>query len=128
MTSSIDKTDKVSLPMLSSASTSDDGPPFYTGLHVSYIAHLADKLDQKTSYEGAVTEHLRMSGVYWSLTALSLLQSPAQVDELMGLNQPLEHGDTVSVVLTFEKAGDVTVEIPVDLERKPTHGGGHKNH
>ncbi|GAA6163265.1 copper chaperone PCu(A)C [Pelagimonas sp. KU-00592-HH] len=40
----------------------------------------------------------------------------------MGLNQPLEHGDVVSVTLVFEKAGEVVVEIPVDLERKPKHG------
>lgn len=40
----------------------------------------------------------------------------------MGLNQPLEHGDKVNVTLVFEKAGEVGVEIPVDLERKPMHG------
>ena len=49
---------------------------------------------------------------------------------LMGLKQSLSHGDTVSVTLTFEKSGDVTVDIPVDLERKPDHGAmdhsGHK--
>ena len=49
---------------------------------------------------------------------------------LMGLTQSLAHGDTVSVTLTFEKAGDITVDIPVDLERKPDHGAmnhsGHK--
>lgn len=42
----------------------------------------------------------------------------------LGLKQPLAHGDIVSVTLTFERAGDVVVEIPVDLERKPDHGGG----
>lgn len=40
----------------------------------------------------------------------------------MGLNRALNHGDTVTVTLTFEKAGDVTVDILVDLERKPMHG------
>ena len=60
-------------------------PPFYESLHASYIVGLASKLDAPTSYEGAVTEHLRMSGVYWSLTALSLLRSSDQVDSLMGL-------------------------------------------
>ena len=40
----------------------------------------------------------------------------------MGLNRSLNHGDIVEVTLTFEKAGDVTLEIPVDLERKPMHG------
>lgn len=40
----------------------------------------------------------------------------------MGLNRALAHGDVVTVTLTFEKAGDMTIEVPVDLERKPMHG------
>ncbi|MCI5097450.1 MAG: copper chaperone PCu(A)C [Rhodobacteraceae bacterium] len=46
----------------------------------------------------------------------------------MGLSQSLEQGDTVTVTLTFEKAGDMVVEIPVDLERMPKHGMKHMNH
>lgn len=44
----------------------------------------------------------------------------------MGLDKPLEHGSTIEVTLTFEKAGDVTVEIPVDNERMDAHSG-HSN-
>lgn len=44
---------------------------------------------------------------------------------LMGLTRPLSHGDTVDLVLTFEKAGDIAVTVPVDLERKPQHGMNH---
>lgn len=48
---------------------------------------------------------------------------------LMGLTQSLSHGDTISVTLTFENAGDISVDIPVDLERKPGHGAvGHSGH
>ena len=36
---------------------------------------------------------------------------------LMGLREPLETGGSVTVTLTFEGAGDIVVEIPVDLER-----------
>ncbi|KUF12189.1 copper chaperone PCu(A)C [Pseudoponticoccus marisrubri] len=43
----------------------------------------------------------------------------------MGLKQPMAQGDTVSVTLVFEQAGEVALEIPVDLERKPMHGMGH---
>lgn len=68
----------------------DGEPPFYDTLHTNYIAGLASKLDAPTSYEGAVTEHLRMSGVYWSLTALSLLKSSEQVDTLMGITTPTD--------------------------------------
>lgn len=45
----------------------------------------------------------------------------------MGLNQELKHGDTVPVTLVFKNAGEVTIEIPVDLERKPGHGS-HMKH
>jgi copper(I)-binding protein len=43
----------------------------------------------------------------------------------MGLNEAMEQGDTVTVTLTFEKAGDMELEIPVDLERMDGHGMGH---
>lgn len=35
----------------------------------------------------------------------------------MGLNAPFLDGDVLSVTLTFEKAGEMVVEIPVDLKR-----------
>ncbi len=41
---------------------------------------------------------------------------------LMGLTGPMEQGETVTITLTFEKAGDVVVDVPVDLERQD-HGG-----
>ncbi|MGC9418073.1 MAG: copper chaperone PCu(A)C [Rhodovulum sp.] len=41
----------------------------------------------------------------------------------LGLTRPLQQGDTVTVTLTFEKAGDMTVVIPVDLTRAPMGGG-----
>lgn len=74
---------------------------FYDELHISYIESLRSKLDSPTSYEGAVTEHLRMSGIYWSLTALSLLCDPPKVDALMGLSTPLpsEPSDTTKPTL-----------------------------
>ena len=36
----------------------------------------------------------------------------------MGLLDPFEQGNTLSVTLTFEQAGERVVEIPVDLERQ----------
>ena len=45
----------------------------------------------------------------------------------MGLNTSLLQGETVSVTLTFENAGEMVVEIPVDLERKAGHAHGHKH-
>ena len=47
---------------------------------------------------------------------------------LMGLTRPLHQGDSISVTLVFENAGDVLVEVPVDNERAVNHGGGHGGH
>ncbi|MGR3503642.1 copper chaperone PCu(A)C [Pseudaestuariivita sp.] len=45
---------------------------------------------------------------------------------LMGLNAPMLEGGEVAITLTFERAGDVEVMVPVDLERGAGHGhGGH---
>jgi copper(I)-binding protein len=47
---------------------------------------------------------------------------------LMGLNGPLVQGETVEVTLVFENAGEIVIEIPVDNERKGTHGSmGHSS-
>ncbi len=40
----------------------------------------------------------------------------------MGLKAPLEQDTEITVTLTFEKAGDMEVKIPVDHTRKPKHG------
>ena len=47
----------------------------------------------------------------------------------MGLKAPFEQGDMIPVTLVFEKAGEVQIEVQVDLERKPEDGahGGHKH-
>ncbi len=37
----------------------------------------------------------------------------------MGLTTPFEQGATIPLTLTFEKAGEMEIEVPVDLERKP---------
>ena len=45
---------------------------------------------------------------------------------LLGLTRDLKDGDTFTLTLTFEHAGVVTVEVPVDNARKP--GKGHAGH
>lgn len=50
------------------------------------------------------------------------MQRGGQHVMLMGLTAPMEQGATVTVTLTFETAGDVVVEVPVDLDRQD-HGG-----
>ncbi len=46
----------------------------------------------------------------------------------MGLTEDMLDGGSVTVTLTFEHAGDMTVEIPVDLDRKPGEGHGDMDH
>lgn len=50
----------------------------------------------------------------------------------LGLNQPFEHGYEIEVTLVFEQAGEMTVTIPIDLERNPMRqqmqGHGQMNH
>jgi geranylgeranyl transferase type-2 subunit beta len=58
---------------------------FHRDRHLAYIAGLAAKMDHPSSYEGAVTEHLRMSGIYWTITALSLLVSSEEADQILGI-------------------------------------------
>lgn len=48
---------------------------------------------------------------------------------LMGLTRALKDGDSFPLVLTFEKAGEITVEATVDNARKPGEGGmDHMDH
>lgn len=35
----------------------------------------------------------------------------------MGLKAPMQQGDVISLTLTFEKAGEVVIDVPVDLMR-----------
>jgi geranylgeranyl transferase type-2 subunit beta len=44
-----------------------------TAAHVSYIQSLDTRKDE---YEYWLTEHLRLNGLYWGLTALHLLRQP----------------------------------------------------
>ncbi len=47
----------------------------------------------------------------------------------MGLNGALEDGTTVPVTLVFENAGEVMIDVPVDLTRMPDmQGHGHMTH
>ncbi len=36
---------------------------------------------------------------------------------LMGLTRPFRDGQTITLTLIFERAGEITVEVPVDMQR-----------
>ncbi|MBC7133409.1 MAG: copper chaperone PCu(A)C [Roseovarius sp.] len=48
----------------------------------------------------------------------------------MGLTEPFEEGKVIPLTLAFEKSGEITVDVPVDLTRQPEghgHAHGHGN-
>jgi copper(I)-binding protein len=47
---------------------------------------------------------------------------------LMGLTRPLNTGDTITLILTFEHEGEVTLEVPVDNDRKAADDAAHGIH
>lgn len=47
---------------------------------------------------------------------------------LMGLTRPLNQDDTVTVTLVFEQAGEITLDMPVDLNRQPAMSHGAMSH
>jgi periplasmic copper chaperone A len=51
-----------------------------------------------------------------------VLQRGGEHVMFLGLNSVPVQGDMISLTLTFEKAGDVTIELPVDNERTPVMG------
>ena len=53
----------------------------------------------------------------------ALLQRGGDHVMFMGLNQPFVDGESFPVTLTFERAGEIVVQMPVDSERQPKHGG-----
>lgn len=100
---------------------------------VSAASDVADKVELHTHIAGA-------DGVMQMVAVPDGFPVPAQEGHslqrggdhimLMGLTRALKDGDLISVTLTFEKAGEVVVEVPVDNARKPDAMGmgmGHKH-
>lgn len=89
---------------------------------VSAASDVADKVELHTHIAGA-------DGVMQMVEVPEGFPVPAQEGHslqrggdhimLMGLTRALKDGDTFTVTLTFEKAGEVVVEVPVDNARKP---------
>ncbi|KAI2504347.1 Prenyltransferase and squalene oxidase repeat [Fragilaria crotonensis] len=86
----------------------DDTPPFYYAKHVHYVETLADKLQH--SFEGAITNHLRLSGVYWSVCTMFLLcgDDLKTVDENMGLLTSKHEQEQLSIVDWIDTCFDET--------------------
>lgn len=107
------------------------------------IANMADEVDQLVGVRSDVAKRVELhthmesgDGVMKMVHVEEGFAIPAEGSHMlqrggdhvmfMGLKQELKHGDVVPVTLVFKNAGEVLIEIPVDLERKPGHGGHMK--
>eukprot|EP01134_Creolimax_fragrantissima_P008510 CFRG8510T1 len=73
------------------ATSIGDSLELHTSKHVAYLAAFGKSQDD---YEYHMSEHLRMSGVYWSLTALALcksLRDSVDVDEISSFVMSCQH-------------------------------------
>lgn len=92
---------------------------------IAASSDVAERVELHTHLEDA-NGVMRMieveDGIAVPAGGMHMLQRGGDHVMFMGLNQPFEQGETITVTLTFEEAGDITVEIPIDLERMD-HGG-----
>ncbi len=49
--------------------------------------------------------------------AMTMLERGGKHVMFMGLNAPFVHGEEITITLVFRNAGEITVTVPVDLER-----------
>ncbi|MCK8465344.1 copper chaperone PCu(A)C [Aliiroseovarius sp. S1339] len=89
----------------------------------SDVAKRVELHTHKESAEGVMQMMEVEEGFPIAAGGMHALQRGGDHVMFMGLNQPFEDGSTISVTLVFEKAGEMTVDIPVDLNRNPMGGG-----
>ena len=85
-------------------------------------AYIAEKVEfhSHSSYANGVMRMGRIDGgIALGSGEMHIFERGGDHLMFMGLKQPLVQGDTVTVLLEFEKAGTVSIDIPVDQERKP---------
>lgn len=95
---------------------------------VSASAPVAKKVELHTHKENeqGVMQMLEVEeGFAVPAGGMHALQRGADHVMLMGLTESLEDGKTFPLTLIFEEAGEVTIDVPVDLTRKPKHGAMH---
>ncbi len=61
-------------------------------------------------------------GIVIPANGTAMLQRGGNHIMLMGLVNPLMHGDVITITLVFENAGEITIEVPVDNERDTMNG------
>lgn len=96
---------------------------------VGVASDVAEKVEMHTHKQGADGVMLMMAvpeGYPIEALQAHALQRGGDHIMLMGLKKDLKDGDIVHLTLTFEHAGVVELDVPVDNARKPE--GGAMNH
>ncbi|WP_375175447.1 copper chaperone PCu(A)C [Pseudooceanicola sp.] len=94
-------------------------------------ADVAKRVELHTHIEGAdgVMKMREVDGgIVVAAGESHLLQRGGDHVMFMGLTTTFEQGMTIPVTLVFEKAGEITVEVPVDLERQGGMDHGSMDH
>ena len=92
---------------------------------VGVASSVAKKVELHTHISDAagVMRMVRIDGgIDLPAGATHMMQRGGDHVMFMGLTMPLVQGEEVQITFTFEKAGEMNVIIPVDLERKADHG------
>lgn len=117
----------------SSTPTSKTGAAFMTVMNntdsddrlIAAASDVAGRVELHTHIEdanGVMTMTEIEGGIPVAAGETHILKRGGDHVMFMGLNGALEQGSEITVTLTFEKAGDIEVQIPVDHQRKPDHG------
>jgi len=51
---------------------------------------------------------------------MTMLERGGKHVMMMGLNNPFVQGETISITFVFEQAGEIVVDVVIDLERMPS--------
>ncbi|PVB62986.1 copper chaperone PCu(A)C [Labrenzia sp. 011] len=86
------------------------------------------ELHEMAVTDGVMTMREKENGIEIPAGETVALQPGGLHIMFMGLNQPFKEGTTVPVVLTFETAGDVAVELDVAKMGAKSMKGGHGDH
>ena len=73
--------------------------------------------------EGVMQMHEIEGGVPLPAGASHAFERGADHVMLMGLTRALKDGDTFPLTLVFDSGAEVTIDVPVDNQRKPGEGG-----
>lgn len=84
---------------------------------------IAKKVELHTHIEedGVMKMREIEGGIMLPAGGMAMLQRGGDHIMMMGLTRGLEQGEVIPVTLVFENAGEITIDVPVDRERK----GGH---